>query len=211
MLADEVVGHMTERVVIPPPEAIPRVERKRPRQAPGDGFLPFQADADLIPPMAHAGEGYRVHFTGLTHDERGYPATHADAHDRLVRRLVEKVRRNARRIEEDEAYRLEDARVVVIAYGSTARSARRAVSLAREGGIAAGLLRPITLWPFPGERVRDLTERARAFVVPELNMGQLSREVERFTSRPVIGVHHAGGAMMAPQAILETIGEAARA
>lgn len=211
VLADEVVGHMTERVVIPPPEAIPRVERKRPQVAPdGEGFLPFKADDDLVPPMAHAGEGYHVHFTGLTHDERGYPVITPDAHDRLVRRLVEKVRQHAWRIVEYEEHRLDDARVTVIAYGSTARSARRAVTLAREEGIQAGLLRPVTLWPFPGERVRKLSERVAAFVVPELNMGQIAREVERFTSRPVLGVNHAGGAMFPPGPILDTIREAAQ-
>jgi 2-oxoglutarate ferredoxin oxidoreductase subunit alpha len=211
VLADEVVAHMTERVVIPAPEAIPKVERKRPRQAPGgNGFLPFKADDDLIPPMVHAGEGYRVHFTGLTHDERGYPAITPEAHDRLVRRLVDKVRQNTWRIEEHEEYGLDDARVVVIAYGSTARSARRAVGLAREEGIRAGLLRPITLWPFAGERVRKLSERVPAFVIPELNMGQLAREVERFTSRPVLGVNHAGGAMFPPDPILDRIREAAK-
>ncbi|MFQ5830185.1 MAG: 2-oxoacid:acceptor oxidoreductase subunit alpha [Candidatus Methylomirabilia bacterium] len=212
VLADEVVAHMTERVTIPPPEAIPRVERKRPREAPGgDGFLPFKADEDLVPPMVHAGEGYGLHFTGLTHDERGYPALTAEAHDRLVRRLVDKIRQNAWRIVEYEEYRLDDARVVVFAYGSTARSARRAVALARDEGICAGLLRPITLWPFLGERVRELSERVVAFVVPELNLGQLAREAERFTSRPVIGVNHAGGAMFPPGPILERIREADRA
>jgi 2-oxoglutarate ferredoxin oxidoreductase subunit alpha len=211
VMADEVVAHMTERVTIPPPEAIPRVERKRPRQGPEDnGFRPFEADEDLVPPMVHAGEGYRVHFTGLTHDEKGYPAITGRAHGRLVRRLVDKVRLNAWQIVEYEEHRLEDARVVVIAYGSTARSARQAVALAREQGIQAGLLRPITLWPFPGERVRKLAERIRAFVVPELNLGQISREVERFTHLPVVGVNHAGGAMMAPAPILEAIQEVVR-
>jgi len=210
VMADEVVAHMMERVTILPAEAIPRVERKRPRQGPGDnGFLPFKPDDDLIPAMVHAGEGYRVHFTGLTHDERGYPALTAPAHDRLVRRLVDKVRLRESEIVEYEEYCLEDARVVIIAYGSTARSARRAVGLAREQGIAAGLLRPITLWPFPEARVKKLAERVRAFVVPELNLGQLSREVERFTSLPVLGVNHAGGAMMPPEPILEAIREVA--
>ncbi len=208
VMADEVVGHMTERVTIPPPEAIPHIERKRPRQGPGeDGFRPFEADEDLIPPMVYAGEGYRVHFTGLTHDEQGYPVITGRAHGRLVRRLVDKVRRYAWQIVEYEEYHLEDARVAVIAYGSTARSARQAVALAREQGIAAGLLRPITLWPFPGERVQQLAERVRAFVVPELNLGQISREVERFTSLTVLGVNHAGGAMMAPAPILDAIRE----
>ena len=209
VMSDEVVAHMTERVTIPPPEAISRIGRKRPRQGPGEnGFLPFQADEDLIPPMAHAGEGYRVHFTGLTHDERGYPVTTGAAHDRLVRRLVEKVRGRAPEIVEYEAHLLEDARVVVIAFGSTARSARRAVALARGEGIRAGLLRLITLWPFPGEMVRQLSKRVGAFVVPEVNLGQISREVERFTNRPVIGVNHAGGAMLPPDPIFGAIREA---
>jgi 2-oxoglutarate ferredoxin oxidoreductase subunit alpha len=208
VMADEVVGHMTERVTIPPPEAIPRVERKGPRQGPGDnGFRPFEADEDLVPPMVHAGEGYRVHFTGLTHDEQGYPVITGRVHGRLVCRLVDKVRRNAWQIVEYEEYRMEDAHVAVIAYGSTARSARQAIALAREQGVAAGLFRPITLWPFPGERVRKLAERVRAFVVPELNLGQISREVERYTSLPVIGVNHAGGAMMSPAPILDAIRE----
>ena len=212
VLSDEVVAHMTERVVIPTPEAIPKGERKRPREAAGgNGFLPFKADDDLVPPMAHAGEGYRVHFTGLTHDERGYPAITPEAHDRLVRRLVDKIRRNVGRIVEYEEDRLDDARIVVIAYGSTARSARRAVALAREDGIRVGLLRLVTLWPFPGDRVRELSQRVIAFVVPELNLGQLAREVERFTTRPVLGVNHAGGAMFPPGSIQDTIREASRA
>lgn len=210
IMADEVVGHMTERVTIPAPENIPRVERKRPAQGPAEenGFLPFQPDHDLVPPLVHAGEGFRVHFTGLTHDEKGYPAVTASAHDRLVRRLVEKVRLKAPQIEQCEEYGLEDARTAVIAYGSTARSARRAVTLARERGVKAGLLRLIALWPFPGQRVRQLSERVEAFVVPELNLGQMSREVERFTSRRVLGVNHAGGAMMSPEPILDAIREA---
>ena len=211
VMADEAVAHMTERVTIPLPEDIPRVERKRPPHPPGDnGFLPFRADEDLVPPMAHAGEGYRVHFTGLTHDERGYPVTTAPAHDRLVRRLVEKIRRRTNELVEYEEYCLEDARVAVIAYGSTARSARRAVTLARREGIAVGLLRLTTLWPFPEERVRELAGEVRAFIVPELNLGQISREVERFTRLPVLGVNHAGGAMMPPEPILETIREVGR-
>jgi 2-oxoglutarate ferredoxin oxidoreductase subunit alpha len=211
VMADEIVGHMTERVTIPPAEAIPRVPRKRPSRPPGDdGFKPFEPDEDLVPPMAHAGEGYRVHFTGLTHDERGYPALTAAAHDRLVRRLADKVRRRAGELVECETHRLEDALVAVVAYGSTARSARRAVELAREAGIAAGLLRLVTLWPFPGGAVRALAGRVRAFVVPELNLGQLAGEVERHARRDVLGVTHAGGAMMPPEQILEAIREAGR-
>jgi 2-oxoglutarate ferredoxin oxidoreductase subunit alpha len=110
VMADEVVGHMVERVVIPPEDQIPRWERKRPRYPAGNGFKPFLVeDEDLVPPMVHAGEGYRVHFTGLTHDERGYPDMSAETHHRLVTRLVEKVRRNAHQMIRYDTYALEDA------------------------------------------------------------------------------------------------------
>jgi len=209
VMADEMLGHMTERLVIPPAEQIPRVERKRPRHKPGDdSFLPFLAeDDDLVPPIVHAGEGYRVNYDSLTHDDRGYPATLAEPHDRLVRRLVNKIRLHTDQIIEYEEAFLDDAQVVVIAYGSTARSAKRAVLTAREEGIRAGLLRLITVWPFPEEKVKKLSEQAVAFVVPEVNLGQMSRETERFTSLPVIGVNHAGGVMMAPDPILDAIRE----
>lgn len=208
VLMDEIVGHMTERVVIPPAQAIPRVPRKRPSSPPGTpGFLPYKADEDLVPPMAHAGEGYKVHMTGLTHDERGYPALNATAHNRLVNRLVDKVRLNAHEIQLYDEADVDDAETVVVAFGCTARSARRAVALARQQGVKAGLLRPLTVWPFPESRIRRLLEigRVRKFLVPEINLGQLRREVERITPLPVRRVNHAGGAMITPEAILEEI------
>jgi len=212
VMADELIGHMTERVIIPPADQIPRVARKRPRHKPGDAsFLPFLAeDEDLVPPIVHAGEGYRVNFDSLTHNEKGYPATFAEPHDRLVRRLVDKIRLHTDQIIECEELFLDDAEVAVIAYGSTARSARQAVSEARREGIRVGLLRLVTVWPFPESKVRELSDQVKAFVVPELNLGQMSRETERFTSRPVIGVNHAGGVMMAPAPILNAIREAVR-
>jgi 2-oxoglutarate ferredoxin oxidoreductase subunit alpha len=225
LLADEVVGHMVERVVIPPAEQIERWERKRPHRQPvettsnetaaGPGnngsFQPFLVeDDDLVPPMAHAGEGYTIHYTGLTHDEHGYPDMSAETHQRLVTRLIEKVQRNAAKIRRTEEYFLEDARIVVVAYGCTARSARRAVRLARQQGVPVGLLRLISIWPFPEERLRELAGQADAFVVAEMNLGQISLEVERIAKHDVQGVFHAGGAMIPPEPILEAILEAAR-
>ncbi len=208
ILADEVVGHMTERVVIPPEEAIERWERRRPRVPPGEDFLPFAAGEDLVPPMPRAGDGYRIYVESLTHDERGYPVMSPDVHDRLVRRLNEKIRRAARAIAEYELDVPEDAEVVVIAYGSTARSGCQAIQVARRQGMRVGMLRLITLWPFPEWVIEELSERVRAFVVAELNLGQMAREVERFTSRPVLRATHAGGMMMPPDLILASIEEA---
>ena len=208
ILMDEVIGHMAERVVIPEADAIPHIARKGPKSKPGAGtFLPYAPDDDLVPPIAHAGDGYKVHMTGLTHDERGYPALTPERHNELVNRLVDKVRKNAADIVDYEEQDLDDAECVVIAYGCTARSAKDAVAAAREEGIRCGLLRPKTIWPFPEARVRRLLEagKVKRFVVPEINLGQLRREIERLTQLPVDGLNHAGGAMPTPDLILEAI------
>ena len=208
ILMDEVVGHMTERVVIPPADELRLIGRKGPRTEPGsEPFLSYAPDADMVPPIAHAGEGYRVHMTGLTHDERGYPAINAATHNTLINRLVDKVRLNAADIQLYEEIAVDDAETVVISFGCTARSARHAVNQARAEGIKCGLLRLMTVWPFPESRIRRLLElgRVRRFVVPEINLGQIRREVERLTDLPVERLNHAGGSMPVPDAILELI------
>jgi 2-oxoglutarate ferredoxin oxidoreductase subunit alpha len=211
LMTDEVVGHMVERVVIPEEEQIQRWERKKPKKRSKSAFKPFEVmDEDLVPPMVHAGEGYRIHYTGLTHDERGYPDMTAEAHQALVVRLTDKIRRNREHLILTESDQMEDARVAVISYGSTARSARRAVNEARERGVKAGFLRLISLWPFPEKLVREIGKQVDTLVVAEMNLGQMIHEVERFVDKPVIGVQHAGGEMMAPQPILEAILEAVR-
>lgn len=211
LLADEVVGHMVERVVIPPSDQIQLLARKRPQTPPGDPFEPYQAeDADLIPPMAHAGEGYHIHYTGLTHDERGYPDMTAETHQELVSRLVSKVRVNQEQLILTEGYDLQDAEILVIAYGCTSRSARRAVREARQQGVRAGLLRLISIWPFAEDRISELADQAKSVIVAEMNLGQISREVERCIRRPVKGIFHAGGAMIPPDPILQAILEEAK-
>jgi 2-oxoglutarate ferredoxin oxidoreductase subunit alpha len=209
LMADEVVGHMVERVEIPATGEIPYWPRKRPIAPPNGRFLPFLAeDDDLVPPIAHAGEGYKLHFTGLTHDAFGYPDMTATTHHDLVTRLKNKVGRNAKKIIRVDEYYLDDADIVVIAYGCTARSARRSVRLARQKGIRAGLLRPITLWPFPEERLKELAMTVDSFIVAEMNLGQIALEIERIIRGPVKGIFHAGGSMIAPEPILQAIEEA---
>jgi 2-oxoglutarate ferredoxin oxidoreductase subunit alpha len=210
LLADEVVGHMVERVVIPPADQIERWERKHAQTAPDEAFEPFRIeDEDLVPPIVYAGEGYHIHYTGLTHNARGYPDMTAATHHELVTRLVDKVRVNSHDIIRTEGYDLEDAEILVISYGCTARSARRAVRDARRLGIRAGLLRLISIWPFPEEQIASLASQAKSVIVAEMNLGQISREVERCTHGPVRGVFHAGGAMISPDPILNAIREAA--
>jgi 2-oxoglutarate ferredoxin oxidoreductase subunit alpha len=209
IMSDEVVGHMSEKVVIPrvPPEDL--VYRRRPEVGPDD-YLPYEPDANLVPSMAVAGEGYHFHVTGLTHDERGYPVMTAEAQDRLVRRLVDKIRLNRRDIIRYKEVELEDADIILCAYGVSVRIAQAAVRMARDEGIRAGLLQLITVWPFAEERVRELALQAKAFVVPEINYGQIVLEVERCAggkARTIL-VPHMGGSVHSPQAILEAIREA---
>ena len=146
-------------------------------------------------------------MTGLTHDERGYPSNDPAVHDALVRRLIDKIRLNAGEIIELEEEDVDDARVIVVSFGCTARSARQAVADARRDGVRCGLIRLKTVWPFPYRRLQEIINLGvvERFVVPEVNLGQLRREIERYTLLPIDGVNHAGGAMPTPEVILECI------
>ena len=210
-MMDEVVGHMTEKVVIPPAEEIEVAPRRHTRK-PADEYLPYQTNGNLVPEMAHAGEGYGFHMTGLTHDERGYPNMTPQVQDQLVRRLQNKVRAAADRIAMFEEEQTEGADVVVISYGITSRVAQRAIDMARERGVRVGKLRLITAWPFPETKIRKLAGDVKAFVVPELNLGQMVREVERAADgrAKTFPVPHAGGSVHDPEEILKVIVEASR-
>jgi 2-oxoglutarate ferredoxin oxidoreductase subunit alpha len=209
-MADEAIGHMSEKLVIPEikPEKI--INRKKPKVSP-DEYQPYMADKDLVPPMAIAGEGYHFHTTGLTHDERGYPIMTVETQDRLIRRLVDKIRLNHKDIIQLKEFQVEDADIVVCSYGISARISRLAIEQAREEGIKAGLMQLLTVWPFAEERIRELAKQAKAFIVPELNMGQIVLEVERCAGGvKTVSVPHPGGAVHQPQVILDAIREAAK-
>jgi 2-oxoglutarate ferredoxin oxidoreductase subunit alpha len=211
IMTDECVGHMHEKVVIPPAEEIEIVERKW-YEGPKDKYLPYKPDKDLVPFMVKAGDGYRFHTTGLTHDERGYPVINAEAQDWNVHHLVDKIRKNAHKIIEIQEEETDNADVIVISYGITSRVAIKAVQQARKAGIRVGTMRLITVWPFPEERIKELAGKVKAFVVPEINLGQMRREVERcaFGQAPAIGVSHCGGWVHDPNDIFKAIKEAAR-
>jgi len=210
-MMDEVVGHMTERVVIPEASKIDVVERRWSAKKPGE-YKPYETGDDLIPDMVKAGDGYRIHITGLTHDERGYPAMNPKAQDALVRRIKAKVLRDVDKLVDVRQDGVKDAKVVVVSYGITSRVAGAAVAEARKQGVKVGHLRLIITWPFPAKLISTLAKKVKAFVVPELNMGQMVLEVERAAAgaAPAISVPHAGGTVHEPEVILEKILEAAR-
>jgi len=205
-LMDECVGHMAEKVVIPPAEEIDIVPRRLTRSPPGE-YLPYRRNDSPAPEFARAGDGYRFHTTGLTHDERGYPVMSVDCQRKNVGHLVGKIRDNAERIVRFEEEEVDGADVVVVAYGITARVARMGLELARKEGIQVGFLRPIVIWPFPEQRIRQLAPQVTAFVVPEINCGQIVLEVERCASgrAAAISVPHAGGGVHDPNDIAEAI------
>jgi 2-oxoglutarate ferredoxin oxidoreductase subunit alpha len=210
-MMDEVVGHMTEKVVIPTPDQIEVIPRRHTRKS-LDEYLPYETSADMVPEIAHAGEGYKFHVTGLTHDERGYPNMTPQTQDKLVRRLQNKIRAAADHIFMSEQEQLEGADVVVVSYGITSRVAQRAIEAARERGLRVGKLRLITAWPFPERKIRELAANVEAFVVPELNLGQMVREVERAAAgqAKTLAVSNAGGGVHNPEDILKVIVEAGR-
>ena len=209
ILADEVVGHMNERVVIPPASEIEVVKRRKPKVSPGE-YMPYLPDSDGVAPMADCGEGYRIHVTGLTHDERGYPGMNAKTQEQMMERLIRKIRSNRDSIIRTENVFLDDAEVVVVAYGISARSARHAVQEARAKGIRAGLIKLETVWPFPEELIRSVASRVRALIMPEINAGQMVLELERCAGGacPVRLVAHYGGALIPPAKVLDAVQKA---
>jgi len=189
LMADEIVGHMREKI------RIPDSTEKTPRKALLKGELPFKPGADLVPGFPQFGKGYGVHVTGLTHDERGYPcATNPKLHESLVRRLVDKIE-SARHAIADFDIINPDAEQVFIAYGAPVRTVQQVMH--DRPGTGIGFLRLRTVWPFP-EYALAAFRHARCFLVPELNLGQMAREIERHVNVPVISIPKLGGELHTP-------------
>jgi 2-oxoglutarate ferredoxin oxidoreductase subunit alpha len=181
LLTDEVIGHMREKVLIPRMSEIEVVGRKRP-DVPAHAYQPYEVTADLVPPLADFGSGYRYHVTGLTHDQWGFPTMRPDEVKSLLTRLRDKIETNRQDICQSEEYACEDAEHILVAIGSAARSAREAVETARERGMKVGLIRPTTLWPFPRRLIVRYAQSIKRFLVVELNLGQMVLEVERIAA-----------------------------
>jgi 2-oxoglutarate ferredoxin oxidoreductase subunit alpha len=210
-MMDECVGHMTEKVSIPHSEDINIVERKW-YEGPKEKYLPYALNGDLVPAMVKAGDGYRFHTTGLTHDERGYPDMNWQTQEKCVHRLVDKIRTNADALMKVETENLDGAEVVVVSYGISSRVAVPAIEQARQQGIRVGHLRLITVWPFPEKLIRDLAAKIKSFVTVEMNYGQMVFEVERCAAGKAKSflVPHGGGWVHEPRDILRVIERAAR-
>ena len=207
VLADETVGHMRERLVIPDEKDLKIEYRKLATGDPAD-FLPFKPDDDLIPPMALLGSKYQFYATGLTHDYRGYPTDKEDVQLELVARLNNKILHNADKIIDLERFMLDDAEIAVVAYGTPSRSARKAIKEAREAGIKAGMLRLKTVWPFPEKALEDLASEVKHIIVAEQNFGQVYYMVKAAAApTPIHLMAKPAGMPQLPHEILDKIRE----
>ncbi len=210
LLADEMVAHTREKIALPHREEIEVIDRRRPA-VPPDWYLPYKTDGSLIPRLANLGEGYRYHVTGLIHDERGFPTGRQDEAGWFYSRLFGKISRHFSYLERINSFSMEDSEHVIIAYGCTARSARAAVRLGRSQGMRVGLLQLLCLWPFPRKAVEIALTGKCAALVPELNFGQMRREVLRVNDgrTKVLSLTKTDGTMITPNEILNRLREAA--
>lgn len=209
VMTDAIVGHMSERVVIPEAKDLKIVSRPVPTGR-KDRFKPFKPGPNGVAPMPAAGDGYNVHITGLTHNEKGYPVMTVEAQAEMMTRITDKIRNNLDDIVRTDRYRMDDAEIVIISYGASSRTGMAAVDEARKMGIKAGLLRLLTVWPFPVNQIQELVKQVKGFVTVEINLGQIHFEVERCVGGrvPTYLVGHAGGTIISPDRVIEVLKEA---
>lgn len=208
IMPDEIVAHMRERIVFPEPGEIEVVDRKAP-SVPPEQYKPYDTSFGDVPPLAAFGSGYKFHVTGLNKMQDGFPTTKAEIVQAEEERQVRKVEANKADIMKWEEYLCDDADVIVVAFGSTSRSARFAVNEARKNGIKAGLFRLITFWPFPEERLLELSKKVKGFITPEMNLGMCTGVVKGCIegNAPVLGIFRVDGEPINPDQILDKMKE----
>ncbi len=206
ILSDEVVAHTRETVSLPAWDAVEVTDRISP-DTPPEWYVPYEGNSTGVPNMAAFGKGYRYHVTGLAHDVRGFPTQRPEEIEAFTSRLFRKVTQGFNEIQKVETFFMEDAEAAVIAYGSVARSAHRAVIMARSQGLRVGLLKLVTLFPFPRRFVEPVLKHCKAVLVPEMNMGQISREVNRVNSSScrVIKHNRFDGQLITPEELMPRI------
>ncbi|NOY86474.1 MAG: 2-oxoacid:acceptor oxidoreductase subunit alpha [Deltaproteobacteria bacterium] len=208
LLLDEIIGHMREKITIPPEGELEIWDRPRPTCKPEE-YKPYDISGGMIPPMADFGSGYRWHTTGLNHDETGFPTNKPALVEPEAERLMNKITQNLDIIEKYDYDEAKGAKVGVMAFGSTSRSARAAIKSAERDGIPVEFLRPVTLWPFPTDAVEKMAEKVDVIIVPEMNLGQMAGEVQRAIGgrAKVVGINRVDGDPITPSQVHEKIRE----
>ena len=208
LMPDEIVGHMRERIEFPEPGELAVIDRTPP-SVPPEEYKPYDTAFGDVPPLASFGSDYRFHVTGLNKMQDGFPTTKAAIVQAEEERQLRKVEANRADIMKWEEYLVDDAEVVIVAFGSTSRSARFAVNEARKEGIRAGLFRLITFWPFPEERLLEISKTVKAFITPEMSLGMCNGVVKGCVegNAPVHGIYRVDGEPVNPGEILAKIKE----
>jgi len=211
LLSDEIIGHLREKVIVPPMGDIKVINRKPPAGL-AERFLPFDPGADGVPPMAAYGDQYIFRSTTSCHDETGFTNNTPQVAEQLVRRLCGKIEDNRKDIIKTRAFGSAEAGIGIVAFGAVVRSAKEAIVRARQEGIEAQLLQLITLWPFPKDEVHAFCNQKKGVIIPEMNMGQVFGEVERFnrSGAPLWGLNQVNGESIVPGQILEKIREVSK-
>lgn len=209
LLMDEVISHMREKIEIPEVSEIEIFDRLKPDVEPEEYSAYKVLEGEIVPRMASFGEGYRYHVTGLSHDETGFPSNDGEIAEKLIKRLVDKEYKYKADLTMFEEYDTADADVVVLAYGGTARAAKKAVEMAVEKGLKVGFFRPITIWPFIEDEIIDLSKKCKNILVTEMNLKQYYYEVSRAASKEtnVEFFGRVNGELLRPNEILSKIEE----
>jgi 2-oxoglutarate ferredoxin oxidoreductase subunit alpha len=210
LLLDEVIAHMREAVCLPDLANVRIINRIKPT-VPPHWYKHYDENQKYLSPLASFGEGYRFHVTGLTHDSHGFPTNKPSEAAEMMERLRKKISYNIRDLVQIESYQMEDAKIAIFAAGITSRAAKAAIASARAEGVKVGLLRPLTIWPFPDDAVRKMLRNVETVIVPELNQGQLIHEVQRLTKEKsdgsLIPINKVSSELITPNDILNKIKE----
>jgi len=210
LLLDEVIAHMREAVCLPDIANVRIINRIKPT-VPPQWYKHYDENQKYLSPLASFGEGYRFHVTGLTHDSHGFPTNKPSEAAEMMERLRKKISYNIRDLVQIESYQMEDAKIAIFAAGITSRAAKAAIASARAEGVKVGLLRPLTIWPFPDDAVRKMLRNVETVIVPELNQGQLIHEVQRLTKEKsdgsLIPINKVSSELITPNDILNKIKE----
>jgi 2-oxoglutarate/2-oxoacid ferredoxin oxidoreductase subunit alpha len=209
VLLDETIGHMHGKAMLPTQEEVKAgiVPRKE-FTGPAEEYFPYECEHDQPAVLNPMFKGYRYHFTGLHHDKKGFPTEEIETCRKLIQRLEDKVELHKDEIESNEEFMVDDAEFLIIAYGSVSLSAKETIRHLRAEGIKAGLFRPITLWPSPQDRMRELGQKIDKILVVELNIGQYYDEVQRATGRlDIEGLFKVNGRPISPYEIVNKVKE----
>lgn len=209
LLLDETLGHMNGKAMLPEVEDVQKIifKRKEFTGEPKD-YKPYEAGPTEPATLNPFFKGYKYHVTGLHHGPTGFPTEDGVMCEYNIERLINKIRANSDDIVEYEEFMLEDAEVCIIAYGSISRGAKEAVMKLRKDGIKAGLFRPITIWPSPEKKLKEIGERFEKIFITELNMGQYLQEIQRVMKRDDFAtLHKANGRPIAPLEMVAKVKE----